>query len=149
MTLIYVDVVEDEPQTRDEFFANWPQVEIDPDYEALCEKVYQQYLDRFQPFRVAIKSGDNEEPLFRSTESYFNRADAKHAARIGFGRGSNVYLRQHEQGNEELRLASDAQLSSDAFGLVAITGGVSYRLDPLTEPEAEAAADEPEPAGDA
>lgn len=100
-SLIYVDLVEDEPKTRDAFY-----------HEHLGEDIadvragYQKYLDHFQPWRLLIISGDNHEPLFKSTESYFNEADAKHAAQIAFGSRSNVYLRQKEHGNVELRLAA-------------------------------------------
>ena len=106
MTLIYVDLVRDEPLSAEDWHAKYDATfgEIAED----DEPEYQQYLDRFQPWRLLIKSGDNQEPLFKSTESYFNKADAENAARIGFGRGSNVYLRQSEHGNELLRLASDS-----------------------------------------
>jgi hypothetical protein len=60
---------------------------------------------RHQPWRLLIKSGDNQKPLFRSTESYFNRDDAIHAAELAFGSGSNVYLREAEHGNRVLRMA--------------------------------------------
>lgn len=62
---------------------------------------------RWQPWSIMVCSGDNHEALFRSTERYTNRADAVHAAQIAFGAQSNVYLREHEKGNVELRLASD------------------------------------------
>lgn len=96
--LILVDLVRDEPLTSDEFIARG---------YVFTKTLYQKYLDRFQPWRLLIKSGDNQEPLFRSTESYVNKADAIHAAELAFGRGSDVYLRQHEVGNVLLRLASD------------------------------------------
>jgi hypothetical protein len=104
--LIYVDLVVDAPMTREEFRqhsvvsgAKWPNGELDAEY--------QKYRDRHQPWRLLIKSGDNQEPLFRSTESYFNRADAIHAAELAFGNKSNVYLRQHEAGNQVLRMAEN------------------------------------------
>lgn len=61
--------------------------------------------ERWQPWRVVVKSGDNQKTLFVSSESYFNRADALHAAMLAFGTGSNVYLRQAEHGNQVLRMA--------------------------------------------
>lgn len=106
MTLIFVDLVRDEPLSAEDWHAKYDESfgEIaedgDPDYR--------QYVDRFQAFRLLIISGDNRQPLFRSTESYFNRADAIHAAEIAFGSASNVYLREVEHGNELLRLASDS-----------------------------------------
>lgn len=105
MTLIWVDLVRDEPLSAEDWHAKYDasfgEIAEDDDPE------HRQYLDRFQPWRLLIKSGDNEKVLFKSTESYFNKADAEHAAQIGFGRGSNVYLRESEHGNVELRLASD------------------------------------------
>lgn len=99
MTLIYVDLVRDEPMTFEEFAIEWDNDGV--------QVAYRTYRDRFQPWRLLIKSGLNQEPLFKSTESYFNKADAEHAARIAFASGSDVYLRQAEHGNELLRLASD------------------------------------------
>lgn len=104
MTLIYVDLVKDEPKS----FDDWAEAFVD-EYVATpqANTDYDDYVERFQPWRLAIISGDNQKELFRSSESYFNRADAEHAAEIGFGRGSNVYLREAEHGNALLRLASD------------------------------------------
>lgn len=99
--LIYCDLVRDEPMTREEFVEKVPVLrnatQLEPSYQA--------YLERHQPWRLLIKSGDNQEPLFRSTESYFNRADAIHAADLAFGAGSTVFLREREHGNMELRRA--------------------------------------------
>lgn len=61
---------------------------------------------RWQGWRILIRSGDNNEPLFKSTEAYTNEADAKHAIDLAFGPGSNVYLRQSEQGNQVVRMAA-------------------------------------------
>lgn len=61
---------------------------------------------RWQPWRIVIRSGDNFAPLFKSTESYTNQDDAKHAIDLAFGPGSNVYLRQSEQGDQVIRWAS-------------------------------------------
>lgn len=60
---------------------------------------------RWQGWRTLVKSGDNEEPLFVSSEAYINRGDAIHAAGLAFGDHSNVYLRESEHGNALLRLA--------------------------------------------
>lgn len=62
-----------------------------------------------QPWRSVVKSGDNEEVLFVSSESYHNRADALHAIDLAFGTQANVYRRESEHGNFELRLAKDYQ----------------------------------------
>lgn len=101
--LVFVDLIEDAPKSKSAFAAE--------DYSGEdvyhLDEHYQQYLDtKFQPWRVLIKSGDNEEPLFRSTERYFNKADAIHAIQLAFGPETDVYLRQHEQGNQVLRLAT-------------------------------------------
>lgn len=99
--LIYVDLIKDQPLPREEYVPDH-RVETKGEWDA----AYRQYVERFQPFRLLVKSGDNQEPLFRSTEAYFNKADAIHAAHLAFGSGSNVYLRQHEKGNQNLRMAA-------------------------------------------
>jgi hypothetical protein len=104
--LVYVDLIEDEPKTIEEFWEKWPaEVDDSPEATSLREEVYKTYLKRFQPWRLLILSGGNYEPLFRSTESYFNREDARYAAELAFGNGTNVYLREHEKGNQILRMA--------------------------------------------
>lgn len=100
--LIYVDLIEDAPKSKSAFAAD--------DYSGEdvyhLDEHYQEYLDtKFQPFRVLVKSGGNQAALFRSTERYFNKADAIHAIELAFGDQSNVYLRQHETGNQVLRMA--------------------------------------------
>lgn len=99
--LIWVDLIEDEPISREGFFHAHPGEDISD-----IAIAYAKYRDGFQPWRSLIKSGDNEEPLFRSTERYFNKADAIHAIQLAFGPETDVYLRQHEQGNQVLRLAT-------------------------------------------
>jgi uncharacterized protein YegP (UPF0339 family) len=106
--LIFVDLIEDAPKSKSAFAAE--------DYSGedvyQLDEHYQHYLDtQFQPWRVLIKSGDNHKPLFRSTERYFNREDAIHAIQLAFGSGSDVYLREAEHGDVELRLASPATAS--------------------------------------
>lgn len=101
-SLVYVDLIKETPDTLDRFTEAHPGTDGE-----LVESLYRKYLAGFQPYRVLIKSGDNEEPLFRSTERYFNRGDAVNAIRIGFDNHSNVYLREAEVGNQELRLAQD------------------------------------------
>jgi hypothetical protein len=114
--LIYVDLVRDEPFTRDEY--SLMRAGDDVDDIALA---YAKYLEHFQPWRLLIKSGDNQEPLFRSTESYFNRADAIHAAELAFGAGSNVYLREAEHGNRVLRMSVRVPQRQDDDRAVAVT----------------------------
>lgn len=103
--LIYADLIEEHPLHFDswcetEGFTSISQVDLPK-----VEGSYRAYRIAFQPFRVLIKSGDNNRTLFRSSERYFNKADAIHAAEIVLGSRSNVYLRQREHGNELLRLA--------------------------------------------
>lgn len=105
--LIYVDLVADKPQSYAEWVGLAPDGYPSPEVITGERKAnYRRYIDDFQPWRILIKSGDNQEPLFRSTESYFNKADAEHAAHLAFGAGSNVYLRQAEHGNQVLRMAT-------------------------------------------
>lgn len=99
--LIYVDLIETPALSKTDFAEH-----LEVDKLADLDAAYDKYIDEYQPWRSLIKSGDNEKPLFRSTERYFNRADAIHAIQIGFGNNSNVYLREAEHGNVELRLAS-------------------------------------------
>jgi hypothetical protein len=97
--VIYVDLIEEQPQTRELYDRKRAYTSDRTD-----EK-YAQYLAKFQPWRVVVKSGDNQKALFRSTERYFNRSDAIHAAELAFADRSNVYLREAEQGNRVLRMA--------------------------------------------
>lgn len=105
--LIYVDLIEEERLA----FAQWTRETFGPNgTDLLSDKdlddSYRAYRLAFQPWRILIRSGDNYKSLFRSTERYFNEADAKHAAELAFGSGSNIYLRQAEKGNRVLRLAT-------------------------------------------
>lgn len=94
--LIYVDIIEEQPQTREQY---------DRKRANTTEAQHARYVAKFQPWRLAIKSGDNQKALFRSTERYSNRTDAIHAAELAFGERSNVYLREAEHGNRALRMA--------------------------------------------
>lgn len=49
---------------------------------------------RFQPFRILVRSGDNNRVLFRSSEAYTNESDAEHAAELAFGELALVNLRR-------------------------------------------------------
>lgn len=51
-------------------------------------------------------NGNNFRRLARSSENYTNRQDCLDAVEQLFGSGTNVYLRQHEQGNVALRMAT-------------------------------------------
>lgn len=65
-------------------------------------------LGRPQPWRWRALNGDNFRVLAVSSEAYTNRADALAAIEELFGTSSNVYRRESEQGNTELRLADAA-----------------------------------------
>lgn len=95
--VIFVDLVEEKPLSRPIFDETYGVT------DDAGEKAYRDYLARFQPWRVIVRSGGNSKILFRSSERYFNERDAFHAARIAFGPDSDVYLRQANADNVELR----------------------------------------------
>lgn len=97
--LIWVDLIEIKPLTSEQYADRYRGFTDTP-------ARYREYRGTFQPWRLLIKSGDNEKRMFRSTERYFNRADAIHAAERCFGPGSNVYLREAGVGNRVLRAAT-------------------------------------------
>jgi uncharacterized protein YegP (UPF0339 family) len=59
---------------------------------------------RRQPWRWNARNANNNE-IMASGEAYTNEADALAAVEQLFGSGTNVYLRQHERGNQVLRMA--------------------------------------------
>jgi hypothetical protein len=63
------------------------------------------YEGRWQPWRAMVLNGNNFEPLFMSTEAWTNRDDAMHTIWEVFGPGTDVYLREAERGDAELRMA--------------------------------------------
>lgn len=101
--LIYVDLLEEEPLTE-VAFAVHTGVQVDQ----LREGEYSRYINRFQPWRIIVRSGGNHKVLFRSAERYFNESDARHAVTLGFGLASNVLLRQQGRDDVVLRLAVTA-----------------------------------------
>lgn len=62
---------------------------------------------RPQTWRWRAINAGNQFVLAESSEAYTNEDDCLSAITQLFGRASNVYLRQVEQGNRVLRLASD------------------------------------------
>lgn len=66
-------------------------------------------LSRAQTWRWRALNGNNFRVLAVSSENYTNRQDCVDAIFQLFGNGSNVYLRQHEQGDLPLRMASPPQ----------------------------------------
>lgn len=61
---------------------------------------------RWQGWWWRAINGGNFKVLAVASEMYTNKQDCIDAITELFGSGSNVYLRQSEQGNQELRLAS-------------------------------------------
>lgn len=64
------------------------------------------YQGRWQPWRAMVLNGGNFKPLFMTTEAYTNRQDLIDTIATAFGPNANVYLRESEHGNTELRLAT-------------------------------------------
>lgn len=98
--LIYVDLIKVTPMSYDNYSNTKGRGFADP------QTRYRAYMDSFQPWRWVAKSGDNQKAMARSSERYFNKTDALHAIHLLFGSGSNVFLRQAEFGNENLRRPS-------------------------------------------
>lgn len=106
--VIYVDLIKDTPLSLDEWKAQHPAFDPcddDPDYLAAVADAYAEYRDRFQPWHWHAKREGNFE-IVAQGERYFNESDAQHNIDILFRDKSNVYLRQHEQGNQPLRMAA-------------------------------------------
>jgi hypothetical protein len=135
--VVYVDLIEDKPKTREEFAANWPgdgDVDDEPD-EDLSE-AYVHYLNRFQPFHWHAENAGNHK-IGALGERYFNEADAIANIQQQYGSQTIVYLRRAEHGNLLLRMAypldqgeiillgPDVHASSD--GSVITWKGVEYR----------------------
>jgi uncharacterized protein YegP (UPF0339 family) len=120
-TTIYVNVVRAEPQTRGEWAADHPYVDVDDNRLA-----YRKYLDNFQAWHWMAKSS-NGEVLAVSSERYFNRADCVHAIDLLFGARSHVYRRESNQGNVLLRYANSK--ASEVLD-IADDGTASIRPEP-------------------
>lgn len=105
--VVYVDLIEDRPKTREEFREwSFEPANFDAGIQSVAEidREYQNYLDRFQPFRWHSTSEGNHEVLGQG-ERYFNEAGALHNIGLQFAEGSIVYLRRPEHGNECIRMA--------------------------------------------
>lgn len=68
-------------------------------------RLAQRLAGRTQRWRWTARSGDNQEILAVTSESYLHRQDAVDAIFLLFGDDANVYMRAVEHGNVELRLA--------------------------------------------
>jgi hypothetical protein len=64
-------------------------------------------LGRAQTWRWRARNGNNFRVLAVSSEAYTNYQDAVDTVTQLFGDSSNVYLRQKERGDVELRLSSN------------------------------------------
>lgn len=67
---------------------------------------------RPQLWRWRAFNAGNFERLAVSSEAYTNRQDCIDAIEQLFGVGSNVYLREHEKGNQPLRMAYPSEVPS-------------------------------------
>lgn len=97
MSTVFVDLIQVEPLTFDEYVVRYPSRQLD------SQPRYDRYLARFQPWRWVAKDADNQEKMARSTERYFNREDAVRAIVKLFGADSWAYLREAGKGNRSLR----------------------------------------------
>lgn len=144
--LVYVDLIEDKPVSREEYFEALginAAASLAPSLEKKIDQDYLTYLDRFQPFRWHAENGGNHK-IGAVGERYFNEADAIANIRQHYGLGTMVYLRRTEHGNELLRSAYPLdqgdviQLGPDCFaqadGSVLCWKGVNYV--PQAEPGA-------------
>lgn len=61
---------------------------------------------RGQRWRWRALNASNNKKMATSGEAYTNEQDCLDAIHALFGGGTNVYLRQHEKGNEALRMAA-------------------------------------------
>ncbi len=128
--LIYVDLVKRHLAPREKF-------------PSMTDEQYRELVDRFQPWSLLILSGDNHEPMFRSTERYFNRADALHAAELAFGANSNVWLRESEHESRALRLVFSVAADEDTLDAINAPD-----LDLAIDAAEDAAADDEWPVGE-
>jgi len=112
--VIYIDLIEDRLPDVLGHRDDCPWMNSDCEYKAThhycphsehdCDCITEA-RSQFQPWRWHAVSAGNHKILAQG-ERYFNEADALHAIDLLFGSGSNVYLRQHEQGNKALRMAT-------------------------------------------
>lgn len=96
--LVYVDLIRDEPMTQGQFLAAHNLHFGASEYSA--------YINKFQPWRSVILRDGNFEPLFVSSERYFNRSDALAAITLAFSATTTVFLREAEHGNVLVRRAA-------------------------------------------
>ncbi len=140
MTTIFVDLHRDEPKT----YGQWVSATFLPgEVFDNGEERYAEYRAKFQPWRLLIKSGDNHEALFKSTESYHNKVDAIHAAELAFGANSNVWLRESEHESRALRLVFSVAADEDTLDAINAPD-----LDLAIDAAEDAAADDEWPVGE-
>ena len=96
--MIEVELIEDEPDTLEEFAAYTRATDVHD-----LEAKYRRYLDRFQPWRWVAKRTGNREPLAKSTESYFNRGDCVDTITLLFVMSTAVDLVEVRDGVKERR----------------------------------------------
>jgi len=128
--LIYVDLIKSHPAPREKF-------------PSMTDERYRELVERYQPWRLLILSGDNHEPMFKSTESYHNKVDAIHAAELAFGANSNVWLRESEHESRALRLVFSVAADEDTLDAINAPD-----LDLAIDAAEDAAADDEWPVGE-
>lgn len=92
---VVVELIEDELKSFDEWHAETRgrfADDFNAEYMERRHEEHREYLDRFQPWRWIAKSAGNNEPLGKSTESYFNEDDCRHAISLLFGSGTPARL---------------------------------------------------------
>ncbi len=97
---VIVRLVETPPATLAEYVARIDGEGNEFDGQEHVEAAYNAYRQRHQPWRWVALSAGNHEPLAKSTESYFNRADCEHAIEVLFSATTRVELSRTVDGIE-------------------------------------------------
>lgn len=82
---------------------------VDLHYTPTPKRWYKFGGKRWQGYRWTARNGGNMTPLAVSSEAYSNYDDCVAAIAELFGDNANVYLRQEEHGNVQLRLSPHNQ----------------------------------------
>lgn len=85
---------------------NTPQLVYVDIYQAMKTTAPDSPGGRPQHWRWRATNGNNHRVLAVSSEAYTNESDCLDAIQELFSNGTDVYLRQTEQGDQQLRLAS-------------------------------------------
>lgn len=104
--VVFVDIIEDQPLTAEEFRAKHAII-LDGLSDETFEAAYQSYIETFQPFRWHALNAGNKE-IEAHGESYHREESAEKTVRQLFSANTIVYLRRAGQPNELLRMAPNA-----------------------------------------